>query len=102
MEPDPDRDPTDINNKLDSNYTAESIENGNTIVIKVNFANPEEVSMAAAYDRLKVSIDRSEFKNAFLIVGDSKNLIELPADTEIETTINLPLQMPNEEFLVEA
>lgn len=102
MKPNANRDADEGTGKLGFDYDVVSIENDNTVVIKVDFDSPEEISMDDGYDQIKVQIDRTEFKKAFIILGDSNRIIELPADEKINMTMNVPLQMPKEASLVQA
>ena len=101
--PSSDRDPEDIGDLLDFTYESFTIENDNTIVIKINFENPTDISLTMFYDRLKISVDKSEFERAMIIVGTSKKMIEFPAnETTIDTEILIPLQLPKEKEILEA
>ena len=77
--------------KLKFKYSITSIENKNSIAFKIEFDNPTEVSMANNYDRLKIKINRKEFKKAFIIMGVDNKMIELPQDKYISSIINIPL-----------
>lgn len=57
--PSADRDADETGDNLALKYSSFTIENDNSIVIKVDFENPAEISMADSYDKLKVSIDRT-------------------------------------------
>ena len=50
--------------------------------------------MAEEYDRLEVTINKDAFKKAFIILGSSNRMIELPSDREIKSIINIPIQEP--------
>ena len=90
MLPSPDRDPDDIGDKLGFRYSTFSIEDDNSIVIKIEFENPEDMSMEKNSDQLKLEIDRSEFEKAFIIMGTSNRIIELPADQKIDVSLDIP------------
>lgn len=91
--PSPTSDPEDLV-PVKFNYEVNSIENSDTIHIKVTFENPEVVSMQDGFDKLKLAINRTEFKKAFIILGDSKRIVELPREEKFNLTMNIPLQMP--------
>ena len=95
MIPDPNRDPEDPYNNLSFNYSVRSVEEGNTLKIKVDFEYPTDISTKGGYDRLKVKINRDEFRKVFLVIGEGNRILEMPPGEKINTTtLNLPLQKP--------
>ena len=62
-------------------YSSISMESNNTILINIDFDNPADISMTIYLDRLKISINKTEFDQAFIIVSPTNRMIELPADS---------------------
>ena len=62
-------------------YSSISMESNNTILINIDFDNPADISMTNYLDRLKISINKTEFDQAFIIVSPTNRMIELPADS---------------------
>ena len=60
--PSSDRDPEETDDLLKFEYSSISIENGNSIKIDIDFANPADISMSKYYDRLQVSLNKTEFE----------------------------------------
>lgn len=75
------------------------MDSNNTIVIKIDFESPEDVSISTYSDRLRISIDKSKFEKTFIVLTGSDKVIQLPADEPIDTIINIPAQLPKEKTL---
>ena len=55
------------------------MEGTDTLVIHIDFDNPEEISMGeGAYDKLKVNLNTEVFNKAFVIIGDNRQIVEVP------------------------
>lgn len=95
------RDQSLTGSKLNFTYESFTIENENTIVIKVEFESPEDVSILDYTDRIKLSVNKTEFKKAILVLSNSNKIIEIPANENIERIVNIPVQLPTEKTLKE-
>lgn len=69
MIPDPSRDP-DESKPIAFSYQVNSVDNNDTVHIKIDFDDPHDLSIYDSYDRLKLSVNRTAFKKAFLIMGN--------------------------------
>ena len=57
-----------------------TIDSNNTIMINIDFDNPADVSMAKYLDKLKISINKTEFEKVFVIMSPTNRIIELSVD----------------------
>ena len=96
--PGKDRDPEETGDLLGFKYSSVTLESNSTILINIDFDNPAEVSMAKFLDKLKISINKTEFAKAFVIISPTNRIIKLPADQQsIDAVIDIPMQIPKDE-----